>query len=141
MPIIEDFKYSRNPFDRKRTAAMTPEHFIPFSAEKAERTDYQVAPEKLIEGQPAQSTLNMFSDPENEFHCGIWEGAPALWRVSYSEHEFCHILQGRIRITDTSGSSVTVGPGDNFVIAAGFKGTWETLEPSKKIYVVFERNT
>ncbi|MGH8051623.1 MAG: cupin domain-containing protein [Arenimonas sp.] len=120
---------------------MTPKHFVPFSTENAERTDYHVAAEKLIYGNTAQSTLNMFSDPGMEFHCGIWEGAPALWRVSYSEHEFCHILQGRIRIADEAGTSITVGPGDNFVIAAGFKGTWETLEQAKKIYVVFERCT
>lgn len=120
---------------------MTPKHFIPFSTANAERTDYDIAPEKLISGATRQSTLNMFSDPSNEFHCGIWEGAPALWRVSYSEHEFCHILRGRIRITDETGTSITVGPGDNFVIAAGFKGTWETLEQAKKIYVVFERQT
>lgn len=120
---------------------MTPEHFVAFSTENAERTDYHVAGEKLINGNAAQSTLNMFSDPGNEFHCGIWEGAPALWRVNYSEHEFCHILQGRVRITDEAGTGITVGPGDNFVIAAGFKGTWETLEQTKKIYVVFERQT
>ncbi len=118
---------------------MTPSNFIPFSPENAERTDYQVAPEKLIRGESAQSTLNMFSDAGNQFHCGIWQGAPALWRVSYSEYEFCHILQGTIRITDEAGTSITVGPGDNFVIAAGFKGTWETLETAKKIYVIFER--
>lgn len=119
---------------------MTPKHFIPFSTEAAERTDYTIAPEKWLAGESAQTTLNMFSDPGNEFHCGIWEGAPALWRVSYSEYEFCHILQGRIRISDQDGNCITVGPGDNFVIAAGFKGTWETLEAAKKIYVVFERN-
>lgn len=118
---------------------MTPKHFVAFSNENAERTDYDIVPEKLIRGETRQSTLNMFSDPGNEFHCGIWEGAPALWRVSYSEYEFCHILQGRIRITDESDNSITVGPGDNFVISAGFKGTWETLEPAKKIYVIFER--
>ncbi len=118
---------------------MTPKHFVAFSNENAERTDYDIVPEKLIRGETRQSTLNMFSDPGNEFHCGIWEGAPALWRVSYSEHEFCHILQGRIRITDESDNSITVGPGDNFVISAGFKGTWEILEPAKKIYVIFER--
>lgn len=120
---------------------MTPKHFVAFSSGKAERTDYHIAAEKLIHGNTEQCTLNMFSDPGNEFHCGIWEGAPALWRVSYSEHEFCHILQGRICITDEAGTSVTVGPGDNFVIAAGFRGTWETLEQTKKIYVVFERQT
>jgi uncharacterized protein len=119
---------------------MTPKHFVPFSTKNAERCDYKVAAEKLINGDAQQTTLNMFSDPGNEFHCGIWEGAPALWRVSYSEYEFCHILRGQIRITDEAGTSITVGPGDNFLIAAGFKGTWETLENAKKIYVVFERN-
>ena len=118
---------------------MIPKHFIAFSNENAERTDYDIVPEKLICGESRQSTLNMFSDPGNEFHCGIWESAPALWRVSYSENEFCHILEGRIRITDESGDSITVVPGDNFVISAGFKGTWETLEHAKKIYVIFER--
>ena len=87
---------------------MTPKNFVPFSNENAERTDYQITPEKWVAGESAQSTLNMFSDPGNEFHCGIWEGAPALWRVSYSEHEFCHILQGRIRITDEDGTCITV---------------------------------
>lgn len=118
---------------------MSPNHYIAFSDANAERTDYDISAEKLIRGETRQATLNMFSDPGNEFHCGIWEGAPALWRVSYSENEYCHILQGRIRITDEAGTSVVVGPGDNFVIAAGFKGTWETLEFSKKIYVIFER--
>jgi len=118
---------------------MTPKNFISFSAQNAERTDYLVAGEKMIRGDGHQSTLNMFSDPNNEFHCGIWEGSPALWRVSYSENEFCHILQGRIQITDEAGTSITVGPGDNFVISAGFKGTWETLETAKKIYVIYER--
>jgi len=117
---------------------MTPKNFVVFSDEIAERSDYHIAAEKLVHGDTRQNTLNMFSDPGNQFHCGIWEGAPALWRVSYSEYEFCHILQGRIRITDEEGSSVTVGIGDNFVISAGFKGTWEILETAKKIYVIFE---
>jgi uncharacterized protein len=119
----------------------TPKNFIAFSEAAAERSDYHIAPEKLIRGNTAQTTLNMFSDSGNEFHCGIWQGAPALWQVSYSEHEFCHILQGRIRITDESGANITVGPGDNFVITAGFKGTWEILEAAKKIYVIFESKT
>lgn len=118
---------------------MFPENFIAFSTENADRSDYLVAAEKLIHGSARQSTLNMFSDSRNEFHCGIWQGEPALWRVSYAEHEFCHILQGKICISDEAGASITVGPGDNFVIKAGFKGTWETLETAKKIYVVFER--
>lgn len=28
--------------------------------------------------------------------------------------------------------------GDQFVIPAGFRGTWETIETCRKIYVIFE---
>ena len=34
----------------------------------------------------------------------------------------------------------TVKTGDNFVIPAGFEGTWETIEPASKYYVIFEKN-
>ncbi|HLD67170.1 MAG TPA: cupin domain-containing protein, partial [Pseudomonas sp.] len=29
--------------------------------------------------------------------------------------------------------------GDRFVIPAGFSGTWEVLEPCRKVYVMFEQ--
>jgi uncharacterized protein len=117
---------------------MTLKHFVDFSNTQGEHNEYRVPEEKMIHGDAQQSTLNMFSDPRNEFHCGIWQGAPARWKVSYNEHEYCHILQGKVRITDSDGNSTVVGVGDHFVIAAGFSGTWETLEHTKKIYVIFE---
>ena len=60
---------------------MLPKNFVAFSKDNAERSNYDVTSEKLIRGESRQSALNMFSDPGNEFHCGIWEGGPALWRV------------------------------------------------------------
>jgi uncharacterized protein len=117
---------------------MAMKHFIDFAHTQGERDDYQVLPEKLLHGDARQSTTNMFSDPRAEFHCGIWEGAPARWKVSYNEHEYCHILQGKVRISDAEGETITVVAGDHFVITAGFRGIWETLEPTKKIYVIFE---
>ena len=30
------------------------------------------------------------------------------------------------------------GAGSTFALPAGFKGTWETLEPVKKIYVIWQ---
>jgi uncharacterized protein len=117
---------------------MTLKHFIDFSSTQGQRDDYQVADEKLLSGNPQQSTTNMFSDPREEFHCGTWQGEPARWKVSYSEHEYCHILQGSVRITDDEGQSIVVNAGDHFVISAGFRGTWETLEFTRKIYVIFE---
>lgn len=99
-----------------------------------------VAPEKLLTASPAQGLVNLYSDPGDEFHCGLWQSEPGAWRVSYSEHEFCHLLSGRVRITDEAGAAMEVAAGDSFMIPAGFSGTWEVLEPARKIYVIFERS-
>ena len=34
--------------------------------------------------------------------------------------------------------AVTVSAGESFVIPRGFVGTWEVVQPTKKIYVVYE---
>ena len=42
-------------------------------------------------------------------------------------------------IRDNDGNAKTLRVGDRFVIPAGFKGTWEVLEPCRKVYVAFEQ--
>ncbi len=105
------------------------------------REEYAVAPEKLLSGDPRQAVLPAYSDPGNAFHCGIWEAEPACWRVHYTEHEYCEILEGRIRMLADSGEERLVGPGDRFVIPAGWRGNWEVLERARKIYVIYEPKT
>jgi uncharacterized cupin superfamily protein len=48
--------------------------------------------------------------------------------------------RGRVRLTERGGGVEEYGTGDGFVIPAGFEGTWETLEPVRKWYVIFEAN-
>jgi hypothetical protein len=112
---------------------------IPHDTTTDER--FEVASEKLLAGDPRQGVANLYSDASGQFHCGIWAAAPATWRVRYSEHEFCHILAGRIRIREDGGDNVEVAAGDSFVVPAGFAGVWEVLEPARKIYVIFEAKT
>ena len=38
------------------------------------------------------------------------------------------LIQGRITITPDGGKPVSVGPGDAFVVEAGFKGVWKIEE-------------
>lgn len=97
-----------------------------------------VASERLVAGTPMQTVANAYSDAGNAFHCGLWEGEVGAWRVSYSEHEFCHLLAGSVRLYGDDGSDVTVRAGDSFVIPAGFQGVWEVLEPARKLYAVYE---
>ena len=48
---------------------------------------------------------------------------------------------GRVVITSDSGERSSFGPGDAFVVPAGFSGTWEVLEDCAKIYAIFESRT
>jgi hypothetical protein len=46
-----------------------------------------------------------------------------------------------VQLTDAEGHAETFGAGSAFLIPAGFKGSWETLETLKKYYAIFERST
>lgn len=112
---------------------------IPHTTSSAAREP--VDPERLVRGQPTHVTANAWSDPGNAFHCGVWEGDVGAWRVRYTEHEFCHMLAGRVRMIGDDGAETEVAAGDSFVIPAGFTGVWEVLEPARKLYAVYEPST
>jgi uncharacterized cupin superfamily protein len=119
-------------------AMSEPSAIIDFRYAVAERSDSQPSADRLLAGTPRQGVQNFFSDKTGQFHCGVWESTPGRWRVSYTENEFCHVTRGRVRIADQHGCTKEFGPGDSFVIPAGFKGEWEVLEAMKKLYVIFE---
>jgi uncharacterized cupin superfamily protein len=102
--------------------------------------EYSVAPEKLIAGNPRQTAWVEYQDPTGEFSVGLWASDVGEWRIRYTEQEYCRILEGRSVITDEAGHAVTVGPGDEFTIPAGFVGTWRVLEPTRKRFVIHERS-
>lgn len=98
-----------------------------------------ISPEKLISGDAATSLWNTFSDKSEQFHAGYWSSGPCALNVSYDENELCVITEGRVKITDSGGQVFNYAAGDAFVIAAGFKGVWESLTDVTKIYAVFEQ--
>ncbi len=95
-------------------------------------------PNDILSGDPVTRVQNYFSDTTGQFFAGIWESSVGKWRVRYSENEFCTILEGKAVLTDAGGTSETFAKGDSFVIPSGFSGTWETVEPVKKLYTIFE---
>lgn len=92
----------------------------------------------ILSGAPRALAANQYAEPRGEFYCGSWSASPGRWRVSYTEHEFCVILAGRVRIESRDGARLEFGSGDAFVVPAGFEGTWEVLEPCRKWYAVYE---
>jgi uncharacterized cupin superfamily protein len=111
---------------------------IPIHHRTADEARTPVDADRLISGQPTQAVANAYSSGDERFHCGIWEGDVGAWRVRYTEHELCHMLAGRVRMSGDDGSQTVVAAGDSFVIPAGFEGVWEVLEPARKLYAVYE---
>lgn len=121
-----------------RNSQMNIEQIVDFAQAGTAAEHYRPAPEKVLKGDPEQSVRNHYSSPCGQFSTGIWEGAVGQWTVSYTEHEYCEILQGVSVLRDAAGNAKTVRAGDRFVIPAGFSGTWEVLEACRKVYVIFE---
>lgn len=96
------------------------------------------AADRRLAGHPVQEVRNVYADPSAQFFAGLWSSTIGRWRVRYTEHEFCRLTRGRIRIESDSGRVREFGAGDCFVVPAGFVGIWEVLEPAEKIYVIFE---
>jgi len=97
-----------------------------------------VDPARVLDGAPVMTTANRHADPANRFFAGVWSATVGKWRIHYTEHEFCHLIEGRVRLVSDSGEQWEFGAGDAWVIPAGFAGTWETLEPARKHYAIYD---
>ena len=95
-------------------------------------------PSRVLAGRPETRLANHFTDTGGKFFAGVWDSSVGKWEISYSENEFCHLLEGVVELTDKTGSTLRLKAGDAFVIPAGFEGTWETVEPARKYYAIYE---
>lgn len=114
---------------------------IDFAQRTTEPTHDRPRPDRLLRGNPARTTWNLFTNTGGELSAGIWACEPGAWNIAFpaGKDEFFCVIEGRIRITDAAGTAREFGPGDACVIPAGFTGSFEVLEAVRKHYVVFER--
>jgi uncharacterized cupin superfamily protein len=112
-----------------------------FPADPGAGEGYFLPPEKLLQGNPRQTAWVHYTDPSGRFTAGIWHSERGCWKILYTEEEYCQVLEGLSVITDQAGTAVTVRAGEEFVIPAGFNGTWEVVEPTRKRFVIYEAET
>lgn len=71
---------------------------------------------------------------------GFWEcneGRFTADRTAFAE--VCFIISGRADIvSDDDAETLTVGPGDLFVLPRGWTGTWEIHETVRKVYTILQ---
>jgi uncharacterized protein len=108
------------------------------SSSEVQPQEYFLAEEKLISGNPRQTVWLEYEDPSGQFFVGVWSSEVGEWRLRYTEHEYCRILEGRSVITDEHGQAVTVVAGSEFTIPAGFIGTWRVEQPTRKRFTIYE---
>jgi uncharacterized cupin superfamily protein len=67
---------------------------------------------------------------------GLWSGSKgSVSFESWPYTELCVMLSGRVRVEADDGSSAEFGAGECFMIPQGFRGTWITLEATRKVFV------
>ena len=118
---------------------------IDFAKNQVEVEENTVPQERVVAGIASDAntkitmqTYNHYTDPTEQFFAGIWQSSVGAKTVDYTEEEICVILEGRVRLTDLAGNAKEFGADSTFALPAGFKGTWETLEPVKKVYVIWQ---
>ena len=97
-----------------------------------------MAPDHLISGDVRHKVRNYYDDSSKQYRAGIWQSTAGKWHAFSGRNEFCHMLAGRVRLSDRAGNSKIFVAGDSFVIPPEFDGTWEVLEDARKLYVIFE---
>ncbi len=90
---------------------------------------------KLDAAAPS-TTAQWYADPTGRFKSGFWASEPGRAEVHYLKDELCVLLEGTVRLTDEAGRVETYRGGDTFLIPNGFKGVWETVEPTRKFYAI-----
>ncbi len=93
-------------------------------------------PETPVDTDNRTTTTEWYRDEHGRFRTGFWASEPGRIDIHYEKDELCTIIVGKVRLTDAAGSTSTYGPGETFLIPRGFKGVWETVEPTRKFYAV-----
>jgi uncharacterized cupin superfamily protein len=117
---------------------LAPHPLLKLNERQVDAEEYYLDSEKLIAGNPRQTVWNHYTDPTGKYFSGFWHSDVGKWRIAYSEEETCYLLEGVSIVTDEFGVATTLQAGDSFVIPRGFIGTWEVVEPSRKLYAIYE---
>jgi hypothetical protein len=114
---------------------------IPSPAEPLSNPEWtEVAPEKIIAGHPKSAYKILYASKSEEFTAGIYECTAGKWKVSYSEDEFCTLIEGKLRMTSDKGEVQEFKAPDSFIIPSGFSGIWEPLGHLRKFFVIYEKS-
>lgn len=81
-----------------------------------------------------------YRSADGRFVVSLWQSGPGTLKTdAYPHDEYCRVLEGRVIITNRSGSRAEYGVGDTFVIPKVWAGTWDMPVRFTKQFVAMER--
>ncbi len=96
------------------------------------------ATDRLLEREPLYTTWEQ-DEVGEAVRTGVWASTPGKnISMKGSIYELCHLLEGTVEIEGDNGTVQRFSAGDTFVMKPGFKGTWRTVTPVRKIYAIFD---
>lgn len=97
--------------------------------------------DRRMTGVPRRQTWLFHEDAASGGSFGVWTCEVGHWRIEFApdKSELFHVLEGRCAIHDAQGGAKFYGPGDTCVIPAGFSGSFEVIEPIRKIFALAQR--
>ena len=91
-------------------------------------------PAKVISGDPVHTTWNL--EDRDGLYCGLWQSTPGAWRVSYTEWEYVHILEGVSILHEDGRPPITLRTGDSYVIRPDSTASGRWSDTTLKDYVI-----
>ena len=90
-----------------------------------------------LEGDQKEAARSLFTSKDGTLDIGIWECTPGRFTADRSKSsETCHIISGRVEMRGANGETRRLGPGDLLVLPMGWKGEWQLLDRTRKLYVI-----
>ena len=94
---------------------------------------------RIISGTPQSAAKVVYTSRDEKFCAGIYACTAGKWKVSYSEDEFCTLIEGSVTLTHENGTTQTYTAPESFLIPAGFNGFWEPHGNLRKYFVIYEQ--
>lgn len=93
--------------------------------------------ERILAGTPEFKTWELDRDEAGRVTSGIWESTPGSWiSIKDGAWEYATLLSGLVELAEEGKPARTLKAGDSFVMRPGFRGAWNVLETTRKLWVI-----
>lgn len=86
------------------------------------------------------SWLRQTQDENRVLFAGLWKHLPEMhpdgMPYGVEGNETFYVIEGKAELTDSNGNTILLVKGNSYSFKDGYVGTWKTLEPFTKFFIV-----